>query len=43
MLQNKKVKLIQDDLLKKQMNDALDAAQDAEVFILALYGLQGST
>lgn len=33
VLQNKKVKLIQDDLLKQQMNDALDAAQDAEVFI----------
>lgn len=33
LLQGETVKLIEDDLLKQQMNDALDAAQDAEVFI----------
>lgn len=33
LLQGKTVKLIEDDLLKQQMNDALDAAQDSEVFI----------
>lgn len=33
LLQGKTVKLIEDNLLKQQMNDALDAAQDAEVFI----------
>ena len=33
LLQGKMVKLIEDDLLKQQMNDALDAAQDSEVFI----------
>jgi sterol 3beta-glucosyltransferase len=33
VLQGKMVKLIEDDLLKQQMNDALSAAQDAEVFI----------
>jgi len=41
LLQGERVKLIEDDLLKQQMNDALDAAQDAEVFIfnhLAIWG-----
>lgn len=41
LLQGERVKLIQDDLLFQQMNDALDAAQDAEVFIfnhLAIWG-----
>ena len=33
LLQGERVKLIEDDLLKQQMNDALDAAQDAEVFM----------
>lgn len=33
LLQGETVKLIEDDLLKQQMKDALDAAQDAEVFI----------
>ncbi len=33
MLQGKSVKLIEDDLLKQQMSDTLDAAQGAEVFI----------
>ena len=33
LLQGETVKLIEDDLLKQQMNDALDAAQDAEVFM----------
>lgn len=33
LLQGETVKLIEDDLLKQQMNNALDAAQDAEVFI----------
>lgn len=33
LLQGERVKLIEDDLLKQQMHDALDAAQDAEVFI----------
>lgn len=33
LLQGERVKLIDDDLLKQQMNDALNAAQDAEVFI----------
>lgn len=41
LLQGKMVKLIEDDLLKQQMSDALSAAQDAEVFIfnhLAIWG-----
>jgi len=41
LLQGEMVKLIEDDLLKQQMNDALDAAQGTEVFIfnhLALWG-----
>lgn len=41
LLQGEKVKLIEDDMLKQQMNDALNAAQDAEVFIfnhLAIWG-----
>lgn len=41
LLQGERVKLLEDDLLKQQMNDALDAAQDAEVFIfnhLAIWG-----
>ena len=33
LLQGKTVKLIEDDLLKQQMNDGLSAAEDAEVFI----------
>jgi sterol 3beta-glucosyltransferase len=33
LLQGERVKLIEDDLLRQQMHDALNAAQDAEVFI----------
>jgi len=33
LLQGEKVKLIEDDLRKQRMDNALDAAQDAEVFI----------
>lgn len=33
LLQGERVNLVEDDLLKQQMNDALNAAQDAEVFI----------
>lgn len=33
VLQGERVKLIEDDLLRQQMHDALDAAQNAEVFI----------
>jgi len=33
LLQGERVKLIEDDLLTQQMQDALNAAQDAEVFI----------
>lgn len=33
LLQGETVKLIEDDLLKQQMNDALEAAQGTEVFI----------
>lgn len=33
LLQGERVKLIEDDLLRQQMHNALDAAQDAEVFI----------
>lgn len=41
LLQGEKVKLLEDDLLEQQMNDALDAAQGTEVFIfnhLAIWG-----
>ncbi|MBD2092466.1 glycosyltransferase family 1 protein [Microcoleus sp. FACHB-1515] len=41
LLQGERVKLIEDDLLRQQMYDALNAAQDAEVFIfnqLTLWG-----
>lgn len=41
LLQGKTVKLIEDDLLKQQMNDALNAAQGTEAFIfnhLAIWG-----
>lgn len=41
LLQGERVKLIEDDLLVQQMYDALNAAQDAEVFVfnqLAIWG-----
>lgn len=41
MLQGKAVKLIEDDLLKQQMNDVLNAAQGTEVFIFNHLAIRG--
>lgn len=41
MLQGESVKLIEDDLLRQQMNDALAAAQGADVFIFHQLSLWG--